>query len=313
MKKRLISLVLLLLCVISLAGCGKRVPDTPSISGQCTPLLYEVTDGQGNTVWLFGSIHVGRESFYPLPDYVMNAYNQADALAVEFDVLAYQEDLTAMTKDLQDMVYTDGSTIADHIPQPLYEDCVKIMKENNSYNAMMDSYNIAMWAQFIESFTMEQAGADTELGIDVHFLGLAHQEGKTILNIESASEQYGIMADLPQELQVTLLESAVANYGQAELYAQSLQVMLNAWQLGNATLLSILAAPTAQSQEEAALFDEYNNAMITERNENMTDFAENALKTGQKLFICVGAAHVVGDGGIAKLLEARGYTVRVVE
>ena len=35
-----------------------------------TPLLYKVTDADGNVVWLFGSIHVGKEEFYPLPDYV---------------------------------------------------------------------------------------------------------------------------------------------------------------------------------------------------------------------------------------------------
>ena len=45
----------------------------------------------------------------------------------------------------------------------------------------------------------------------------------------------------------------------------------------------------------------------------MTDFAEDALASGKEVFICVGAAHIVGDGAMAQLLAQRGYTVTLVK
>ena len=45
----------------------------------------------------------------------------------------------------------------------------------------------------------------------------------------------------------------------------------------------------------------------------MTDFAEDALASGDEVFICVGAAHVVGEGAMADLLAKRGYTVTLVK
>ena len=316
-KKSLIFCITLCL-LFALYACGRnkaQIDFTLEAPDECTPLLYRVTDENGNTLWLFGSIHVGQDSFYPLPEYVTTAYNAADALAVEFDVLTYQQDTSAMMQDLKAMVYQDGTTIADHIPQSLYEDCVRIMQENSSYVATLDYYNIAMWFQFIESFTREKAGTNTELGIDMHFLELAHQDGKPITDIESASLQYGLLASFSQELQIMLLESSVENYGRPDVYASSLQIMMNAWQSGNETLLSTLSnpVPLLATPEEQALYAEYTEAMITQRNINMADFAEDALVNGQELFICVGAAHVIGEGGMADLLAQRGYTVEVVQ
>ena len=61
-----------------------------------------------------------------------------------------------------------------------------------------------------------------------------------------------------------------------------------------------------------ALYDEYYKAMITDRNDNMTDYAVDALDSGEEVFICVGAAHVIGDGAIAENLRELGYTVEMV-
>lgn len=57
------------------------------------------------------------------------------------------------------------------------------------------------------------------------------------------------------------------------------------------------------------MYVEYNDAMMVQRNLAMADYAEEALASGKEVFICVGAAHVVGEGAMADLLAQRGYTV----
>ena len=63
------------------------------------------------------------------------------------------------------------------------------------------------------------------------------------------------------------------------------------------------------TQEEKAVYEKYNQAMVTDRNNSMAQYAENALASGKEVFICVGAAHIVGDGAVADLLSQLGYTV----
>ena len=61
--------------------------------------------------------------------------------------------------------------------------------------------------------------------------------------------------------------------------------------------------------EEKQLYEEYIKAMFVDRNLSMTDYAEASLKSGKEVFICVGAAHIVGEGAVAELLKQRGYKV----
>ena len=71
MKKRLAALLAVLMM---LTVC------LPAL-GECTPLLYRATDGAGHEIYLMGTIHLARESTYPLPDYVLDAFERCDVLA----------------------------------------------------------------------------------------------------------------------------------------------------------------------------------------------------------------------------------------
>ena len=51
------------------------------------PLLWQVQDKDSRVrLYLFGSLHYGDETFYPLPDAVLQAHRDSDVLAVELDI-----------------------------------------------------------------------------------------------------------------------------------------------------------------------------------------------------------------------------------
>lgn len=286
------------------------------VEGTSTPLLYKVSDEEGNVVWLFGSIHVGEEYYYPLPDYVNEAYEAADSLAVECDIIVAAQDLSMQMDALSQLVYTDGTAISDHISQELYQRSVEILEENDSYMSVLDYYYPIMWSSLIDNFIYPMIGADSELGVDMHLLERAHEDGKQIVEIESMAFQYGMMAGFSEELQILLLESSIDSYENLEEYEAELKAMMEAWAAGDEeTFAEMMAEDEVEfsGPEEEALYEEYNNEMVLDRNISMADFAEDALASGEEVFICVGAAHVVGEGAMADLLSERGYTVEIVE
>lgn len=287
--------------------------DPQKKESQITPLLYKVTDDKGNTVWLFGSIHVGQEHFYPLPDYVEDAFTGADALAVEADIVAFEKNLKAQMEALSILVYADASTIDEHIPAELYDRAVEALEELGFYSTALDYYCPYLWADTINSSCYQQMGVDFSLGIDRHLLNWAKEEKMPIYEIESAEFQYGMMAGFSDELQVYLLESALEGYEDPALLEEDLEDMLELWTSGDETAFKAYLSEEGDiPPEEAALYEEYNRVMITDRNIGMTDYAEAALASGEEVFICVGAAHVVGAGAMADLLSQRGYTVELV-
>ena len=279
-----------------------------------SPVLYKATDSEGNVVYLMGSIHVGMDNMYPLPQYVLDAYNASDALAVEIDIIAANKDLSGAMDAARAMVLDDGTKISDHISEECYEKAVEILEENNTYYRALDMYKPVMWYSLISTLAMEKAGAQSDMGVDMYFLELAHDEDKTIYEIESVDEQYALLGGMSMELQALMLEQTVELYGSA-LYNMSIRLMCTAWASGDGEgLLTMTDTDTAgMSEEEAKLMEEFNLSLVGARNVNMTQYAEDALKSGETVFIVVGAAHVLGDDGMAKGLEALGYTVELVQ
>ena len=325
--KKLLSLLLVLVMCLSFVACGTNnetaTADTATteattapVSKGSTPLLYKATSDNGGEVWLFGSIHVGNEDMYPLPDYVNNAYNESDSLAVEVDVIDMEENAMDYVADYQKVMYLDGTTIKDHISEDLYNDAVKILEDNDYYTSMLDYYYPSMWSSFIEVFEYENSGYDSEKGIDMHLLNLAKENKKNIVEIESASSQITLLGEFSEELQILQLEEVVAGYNTEESKTY-LKDLVSAWTSGNEESITSIICEDSSSEdyteEEMKLLEEYNQKMLVDRNILMADFAEKALKDGDSVFICVGTAHIVGEGAMVDLLRDRGYTVEIVK
>lgn len=293
---------------------GSNGPSKPVEEKTSTPILYQVSDEDGNIVYLFGSIHVGIDEMYPLPDYVLDAYDESDALAVECDVIAEAEDEELLMEILSMMVLTDGTKITDYISEECYERAVEIIKENDIYVDAFELYKPILWESLISNYMTDKAGTDSDMGVDMYFLTDAYETGKTIYEIESGMEQYTMLANFSMDLQVLLLEDAVAGYDDPE-YCEMLLDMCRAWAAGDEDALmdEVDADYSDLTEEELVLLDEYNTAMEGMRNVNMTRYAMDAMESGETVFIVVGAAHVLGDDGMAAALEEAGYTVTRVQ
>jgi uncharacterized protein YbaP (TraB family) len=111
-----------------------------------------------------------------------------------------------------------------------------------------------------------------------------------------------------------LLESSVQSADYPAITKGNIAQLLDLWAEGDGEKLEKLldSEGEALSQDQKVLYEEYNKAMMTDRNQGMLEFATDALDTDKEVFLCVGAAHIVGEGGLADLLAQQGYTVEIV-
>ena len=88
------------------------------------------------------------------------------------------------------------------------------------------------------------------------------------------------------------------------------------WKEGNVEqLIDILINTDTEgyTKEDLALMEQYNKKMLDERNVGMKEKLEEYFNNNYTVFYMVGTAHLIGDNGIAKLLETDGYTVTLVK
>lgn len=297
----------LLIFSFMLSGCAKQEAETVP-NQYSTPLLIEATkEGTDSKLYLFGSIHAADETLYPLPDYVLNAYKESDAIAVEFDLIEFTKDLSNQIELLSKFVYTDEKTIQDDIDEETYEKSVEILKEAGLYNMMMDNYKPIMWQSLLENAAMASSNLDEQYGVDNHFLKTAKEDDKKIIELESAQAQYDILLGFKDDVQVQLLKSSLNSYEES---VNDLKKLYDFYKKGDKEELEGLLFK--EDEKEDKYLEEYNKKLITERNEKMAKILNDITKKDETVFCTVGLAHIIGDGGIADILESKGYSIKII-
>lgn len=324
MKNKLFNLFLVLIMLISFTGCGKKQeetnkePENPSVVEEpntSDALLWEVKSDTA-TIYLAGSIHVADEDTYPLQQKLLDAFAASDALAVEVDIVAMQKDTELMTAVSSLMLYMDGTDLRDHVS----EETLKLLDEyvgkygisglGSEYIETLYLYKPWVLESLISSDLITEAGFKSDLGIDMYFLNQASEKGMEIIEVESAMFQYNMMDSFSPELQEYLLAAALTS--EKETSIKELTDMLDIWESGDPDALdAFLNSEEGDdfSPSELKLMEEYNKAMLTDRNIVMADKVEELLKGDKDVFYMVGSAHMIGEDGIVKLLQDRGYTV----
>ncbi len=294
-------------------------PEVPDYDpAELHPLLWKVTDPEGRCLYLFGTIHVGDGRSSAVLEKVTPFLLDCDALAVEFDLVAYEKDLVGALADYQQFVYLDGSSIHDHMPEELYEQCAALLQEAGAYSTLLDYYNLGMWSQLTEAAALlTRSSLDANLAMDRLLILRAYEARLPVREVESASFQMGLLNSFPDELNLLLLEETLKNL---EEYGESVDELYTAWLGGDYDAVLALALGEEDeaeddgdyTEEQLALVEDYNRAMIDDRNRGMLQTALGYLESGDTVFLAVGAGHMVGEQGLAQLLRDAGCTVELV-
>ena len=293
-----------------------EMPAETAPAEQATPLLYRVTGADGQEMYLMGTIHVGDTKTGFLPDEVYDAFDACDALAVEADVEAFEEqvedDPQLAMKLGQLYVTTDGKTMKDKLGEDAYETARRLMWASGDYDSNMEYMKPFVWTSSIENFYLTLGGLRAEKGMDLRLMKRAREQDKKILEVESSMFQFEMLSGFSAELQMMLLEETLDS--NALEYCDGVQELYDLWCTGDeAALREMLKDDISElTEEELALYNEYNDAMIVDRNEGMLDVAISYLESGDTVFYAVGLAHLLQENGLVDTLREAGYTVEQV-
>ena len=280
---------------------------------EATPAMWKVTDeNTGHELYMLGTMHMVTDDTFPLPDYIMDVYENCDGIAVEYDVNSVMSDFEQMKDFYAKLIYSDGTTVKDHISNETYEKAKAFMAENMFYNNMMDSYNAGFWETEIEVAAMMKMKNINEKGVDAAFLSLAEKDGKKIVNVESLDIQAKALNAATDDLADYMIKQVIDSTEDMSVYTESFARQYDLWASGD---IDALDQSNVENEIPKELNDDYAaylDVVLYGRNERMADKAEEFLKNGDNYFFMVGAAHFAGSRGVDDLLQQRGYKVERV-
>jgi|ETNmetMinimDraft_25_1059894.scaffolds.fasta_scaffold15683_3 uncharacterized protein YbaP (TraB family) len=270
---------------------------SPALAG---PLPLWELETSGNRVLVMGSVHFLRASDYPLPDGLMDAYEQADALVMEIDMDDLDPMATLMTMATMG---TDrsGRTLKDMIGAPAYNDASAKANELGVPLDLFSQFKPWFAALSITQMRMMQLGFDPSWGIETRLTQKAATDGKAIHGLETLEEQLGFMDNLDSSSQRTFLLQSLDDAASVQ---DEIEVIVSSWREGNTkNMETLLIAGIATAP---ALYD----AILVQRNRSWVEPIRDLTRQSDNYLIIVGAMHLVGNNSVLEMLEDAGIKSR---
>lgn len=265
--------------------------------------LWKATADDGNTAYLLGSIHVARPDFYPLAPEIEQAFEDSKVLAVEVDVL--KVDAAALQQVmLTKGMYQGGGSLADDVSA----DTLKAFRAHCESSGLpapaLEKFRPWAVAITVAMMELQKLGYKPELGVDHHFLTKAHDAKKPVVELETAAAQIELLSGFGKELEDKFLLQTLVGLDDLD---QTMETAVVAWKAGDAERLQeeMLDKSLREAPEAKPVFEK----LFDERNVKMAEKIDGFLKGDEQHFVVVGAGHMLGEKGIVKLLEDKGYTV----
>jgi len=268
-------------------------------------LLWEITGkGLNKPSYLFGTMHVSSKMVFHLSDSFYLGIRNADVVALETDMGTWQDDFSRY--DLEGNGYNydynlrrgfdgpnDYFTIGT-LQFPPYEKLIEMSLYSSP--AMINSF-------LYRTNSDKAVDFEEDTYLDMHIYQAGKKWGKKVCGVENFDRSMELM----KEAYVDASKEKVKKERSFDYDGDfSYSKLEDAYRTGNLDLLDTINKVNSTS----AAFDE---KFLYKRNEIQANSIDSIIKTGQSLFVGVGAAHLPGQRGVIELLRRQGYTLRPIK
>ena len=291
-------------CLQLNACAGSRAAEDSSFNSDFVcgekHLLWKAQKSGAPAVWLLGSIHLADSSFYPFAPVIDSAFDASTLVTAELDLNAENTMQETGMLMLEKGRLPQGMKLEEVLPSKLYNQVDSLSKAWDIPFEVFKPFRPWMIAVSLSAVAIERTGLSGEFGIDMELLSRAEDQQKKVVALETPAEQVNVFSNADDSLGIRYLENTLEEIAQADSFVMEIA---KAWKCGDADWMRELL-------ESDSSEDVYEEELYTKRNIRMAESIDSLSTLGEKVFVVVGAAHLVGkDDNVLKLLEKRGYMI----
>ena len=279
---------------------------------QAKPAMWKVTDTKtGNEIYMLGMLRFATEYTFAMPDYVNDIYNKCSGIAIELNMADVPQD--QLEEFYTHWIYTDGTTIQDHISKETYKTAREYLTENLYYNELAENNIANGWASQVNAVAISKVKGLIFETLDTSFTGKAKLDGKDIVGLEDIMTQLKGIDACSDELSDFMISDTIRRGNDIAAFTANLADQHDSWAKGD---VDALAEELYWGDRPHDLDDDYEAYLkvnLYDRNESMAEKAEDFLKNGDKYLIIVGVTHFSGEKGVDDILKEKGYKVERVD
>jgi uncharacterized protein len=262
--------------------------------------LWRFNKPGGSSAYLYGTVHVGRLPWLGTGPKVMAALQSSDVLALEVDISDPRAaaSFAAAPSSGQPAL---PAALAARLSKAVAAACLPTEAAQR-----VQGMSPAMQAITLTLLNARWAGLEAGLAQELILIGHARTQNKRIAELESAGMQAALIERLAGADTAAFVGHLLDQIESGQARA-SIDELARVWEQGLLDRLQDYESwcECANTPEERAMLRE----LIDGRNPAMADRIDARMRAGERLFVAVGALHMIGPRGLPALLRDRGYRV----
>jgi uncharacterized protein YbaP (TraB family) len=254
------------------------------------PLLFQAQKGT-QTLYLFGTVHVGSRSLQAITPQVENALKKSDALVLEAKLGGNIHFPSRIAHPVRDVLTSSELEQLNSIASQT-QLSLDMLKTLPSWQA----------ALVLQQHVFSELELHSEFGVERQLSHWAQHHSLPIKGFESLQFQINLLAEQPKGGKQMLLQTI-----DAWPYTENnIQCLMRSWLSGDITNLEAMLQIDSEN-------DDFYQRFLVDRNQ---DWVKNLTTShgyqNGTFFIAVGALHLVGKESVVALLEKKEFSIKQI-
>ena len=270
------------------------------------PFLWELSkDGakDAKTVTLFGSLHVGKPDFYPVPDAVQKRFDQAKVLAVEADVTLPE------TQQVCSKLAVTQEKLEDVLSPEDFAALTGYIRAAGISDTVITGRKLWLVNLVVLGVELGQLGVDFSRGLDVVFLREAKYAKMRVVEVEGGATQCGVLASAGAAETKAAMTRFLAAVRQNKMEKRLIE-MLAAYRAGDGPALTRVVGEDFGDTPEGV---SAKRRIFDDRHPAMADKIDAYFKSPDNHFVVIGVGHMFGENNLLEALAKRGIRAKRIE
>ena len=256
--------------------------------------VWRISKGD-KKIYLGGSVHLLRQSDFPLPREFDVAFSDAEVLVLEADV----KDPKVITKVLTESMLPAGQTLKSVLTEAQYQALKDMADEFGVSMTMIEKMKPGMAIMTLTTTATQKINASMQ-GVDMYYYDKVKARNKTVDFLEGIDFQLDLICNTPFDLD-EFIKYSTEDMKQMNIESE-FDKLISDWRTGKATAEKDL-------KEMKQKYPSIYKAMFSDRNYKWLPKIEKFFEDDKTEFVLVGAAHLWGEDGLINLLKKKGYKV----
>ena len=271
-----------------------------SVSANAETSLYEITKGD-QKMYLGGTIHVLRNSDYPLPPEFEQAYEKAKILVLETDLKKASSPEFGQQM-AQAFMYSDGKNLSQDLKPALWKELQAFSDKRQFPLGQMSMFKAMFVSLSLSIAEMQRQGFGVGQGVDSYFYQKAILSGKATQELETTGDVLTHLTMLADVDANVIIKATLRDLHKMD---GMLEKSVGYWRSGELEKLDKEMA--ADMRKETP---EIYQQLLVVRNQAWLPKIEQMLTTPDVELVLVGSLHLSSKDGLLAQLKQRGYNIK---